>query len=248
MSVRISVQHCTADFLCSWWWCAIFFAVAFVVYVFLYEETKYTHTIAGVPQESSQDPLGDIATNHGVPAEIIMEKSDSGSGDKSTPEGTISPDSEKALEETTRKLSVISINQGIPRKTYWQRLAITTPSEGSFSTFARHSYQPLFILFTIPAVGYMSLVYGVMLAWSTVMTTTLSQYLFLPPYNFTAAQVGLMSLPPFIGTTIGSIIAGPLSDWHILYLARRNKGVYEPEMRLWMFIPFIVFVSFNCPP
>jgi MFS family permease len=51
-----------------------------------------------------------------------------------------------------------------------------------------------------------------------------------------------MSLPPFIATSLGLIICGPLSDWIILFLAKRNKGIYEPEMRLWVIAAFIPFV------
>ena len=39
----------------------------------------------------------------------------------------------------------------------------------------------------------------------------------------------------------GCLICGPVSDWMILRLARRHNGVYEPEMRLWVFVPFIPF-------
>jgi MFS family permease len=63
----------------------------------------------------------------------------------------------------------------------------------------------------------------------------------LPPYNFNSTQIGLMNLAPFIGNTLGSLICGPLSDWTILRLAKRNNGIYEPEMRLWVFVPFIPF-------
>jgi MFS family permease len=64
----------------------------------------------------------------------------------------------------------------------------------------------------------------------------------LPPYNFDSAQIGLMSLPSFIGTTLGALLIGPISDRSILYLAHRNHGVYEPEMRLWAMAPFVPFV------
>lgn len=77
------------------------------------------------------------------------------------------------------------------------------------------------------------------------MITVLSSLMTLPPYNFTPSQIGLMSLPAFIGTTIASLIIGPLSDWSIIWLARRNrqsKGIYEPEMRLWAMVPFVSFV------
>jgi MFS family permease len=51
-----------------------------------------------------------------------------------------------------------------------------------------------------------------MLSWQTVMVTVLSSYMNLPPYNFDSAQIGLMSVAPFIGTTIGAVLTGPLSD------------------------------------
>jgi len=120
-------------------------------------------------------------------------------------------------------------------------LTFTTTTPGSWQTFARHAWQPFFILFTVPGVAYSSCVYAVLLAWSTVMTAALSTYMLDPPYNFTSVDIGLMNLAPFIGNTLGCLICGPISDWMILRLARRNNGVYEPEMRLWVFVPFIPF-------
>ncbi|KAF1345387.1 hypothetical protein BDV97DRAFT_360981 [Delphinella strobiligena] len=66
------------------------------------------------------------------------------------------------------------INRAIPTKTYIQQLSLITKSP-------RHSWQPFMVLFTIPTVFYMSLVYGVVLVWSTVMATVLSSWMALPP-------------------------------------------------------------------
>lgn len=222
-----------------WWWIAIFLGLGGLVFIFTYEETKYSNpTMAGLDPNNLRDPLAEVERRQSV---VQQEKTE----ESMTVAGDVTPDSqsrdEEAAETTIRKMSVVHIDPMIPRKTYRERLAIFTPSHGDFSMFLRHSYQPVQILCTIPAVAYMSLVYGVMLAWSTVMTTTLSGWMILPPYNFTAAQIGLMSLPPFIGSTIGSLVCGPLSDWVILWLARRNKGIYEPEMRLWVMAPFLPF-------
>lgn len=49
-----------------------------------------------------------------------------------------------------------------------------------------------------------------------------------------------MNLAPFIGSCLGSVYGGPLSDFHILRLSQRNKGIYEPEMRFWLALPWIV--------
>jgi hypothetical protein len=51
-----------------------------------------------------------------------------------------------------------------------------------------------------------------------------------------------MGLPPFIGTSLATIICGPLSDSIALRLAKRNGGVFEPEMRLWLCLIFLPLV------
>ncbi|RSL66446.1 hypothetical protein CEP53_003343 [Fusarium sp. AF-6] len=55
-----------------------------------------------------------------------------------------------------------------------------------------------------------------------------------PPYNFNTAGVGLMLLGPFVGNIIGSVYGGWFGDWLIVRLARRNGGIFEPEMRLYI--------------
>jgi MFS family permease len=96
------------------------------------------------------------------------------------------------------------------------------------------------ILVSIPGVAFSSLTYAILNAFNTVMTTALSTYMIEPPYDFSASQIGLMSLAPFIGSTLGSIIIGPLSDYIALRLSRRNKGVYEPEFRFYCFLPLFL--------
>lgn len=212
-----------------WWWMTIFFGVVLIAFIFGFEESKFDWTAAVI---------------HGVPPspDVASTKSDAeGQGDKqqsvSDPEKATPPD----LSPGEEPLTSIQIDPSIPRKTYWQRLSFATTTPGPFMLFARHAYQPFEILFTIPGVAYMSLVYAVLLAWSTVMSAALSTYMILPPYDFNSTQIGLMNLAPFIGNTMGSLICGPLSDWIILRLAKKNHGIYEPEMRLWVFVPFIPF-------
>jgi hypothetical protein len=57
------------------------------------------------------------------------------------------------------------------------------------------------------------------------------------PYNFNAAQIGLFHLGGFTGTLLATLTAPPLIDWLIVRLAKRNEGIFEPEMRLWMMFP-----------
>ncbi|ORY59981.1 major facilitator superfamily domain-containing protein [Pseudomassariella vexata] len=203
-----------------WWWCAILFGIQLVMFIFGFEESKF-------------DWRGAV---QGTPWGEDVVLSDKTIGDK------VAVDPEKhASSEPSPVLSIVQIDPSIPRKTYWEMLLGTTTTKGPWQLFARHGYQPFLILFTIPGVAYMSLVYAVLLAWSTVFSAALSTYMIEAPYNFSSSQIGLMNLAPFIGNTLGSVICGPLSDQVILKLARRNNGIYEPEMRLWLFVPFIPF-------
>jgi hypothetical protein len=148
---------------------------------------------------------------------------------------------------TTREQTIMSVDDqridySIPMRTYRQRLAFTTATKGPFSLIFRHTYQPFWILFTFPAAAYTALQYGSILAWFSVLATTEATYFYLPPYNFGPIGIGLLNLPAFLGCILGAIWGGPVSDWSILFFAKRNKGIYEPEMRLWLAI-FPVFVG-----
>jgi MFS family permease len=220
-----------------WWWCAIWFAVCIVLFVFGYEETKYSYpsTLTGISPKTHNAPgveSDKTPSDSKVPSEQTKEPGILTNSDSRTPEEGLSPSLTTGVIITT----------SIPIKTYRQKLALWTTSQGSLKSFFRHSYQPAQILFTIPAVFYMSLDYGVTNAWRTIMVTILSSTMTYPPYNFDASQIGFMNVAAFVGGTIGALVIGPLSDWSILYLARRNKGIYEPEMRLWMMAPFVPFV------
>ena len=69
---------------------------------------------------------------------------------------------------------------------------------------------------------------------STINILSLTQTTIYPrePYNFSTTGVGNMNISPAIGAVLGSAFGGPLVDKAIVYFAKRNGGVYEPEMRL----------------
>lgn len=149
-----------------------------------------------------------------------------------------------ANDVRNKDLYSVRINRDIPTKTYWQKLALTTAaSDGKgIRSFLRHMYQPLILLVTIPAIMYTALAYGILIALQDVMSTAFSLFMTRPPYNFTPSQIGMMNLSKLVGSTIGSLLVGPISDGVIIWLSRRNNGIYEPEMRLWSLVPFLPFI------
>ncbi|KAJ7045049.1 major facilitator superfamily domain-containing protein [Mycena alexandri] len=61
-----------------------------------------------------------------------------------------------------------------------------------------------------------------------------------PPYNFSNAAVGMTNIPSIVGTISGCLFWGWLSDWDLARRTRKNGGIREPEMRLWLIIPGVI--------
>ncbi|KAL1981063.1 hypothetical protein VTN96DRAFT_3128 [Rasamsonia emersonii] len=104
----------------------------------------------------------------------------------------------------------------------------------AFKIFARP-----FVLFFYPAVFWGFLCFGTTITWIVVFSVVNGVIFVAPPYNFSIAQTGLISLSPFVLTIIGEVISGPLNDWICVSLTKRNRGIYEPEFRL----PLMIFVA-----
>ena len=206
-----------------WWWMAILFGVGLMVFIFFYEETMFAiEPIDGVP-----------INDRGFP-KPVSDKDAEALGHEEI-------DTAKREREPV-PYEPVEVDWSIPKKTYLQKLSLWSNSPMSFGQLAKHSYRPFLIMFSIPAVLFMAIEYGVMTACTTVPVTTFSSVMTLPPYNFGSAQIGLMGIPPFVGTCLATIFCGPLSDSIVLYLAKRNGGIYEPEMRLWLCLAFTPLV------
>jgi hypothetical protein len=81
-----------------------------------------------------------------------------------------------------------------------------------------------------------SFVAGLSWSWLSVLFGITALIYGSAPYNFSVFQIGLL----FIGGVAVSILAfvsGPLSDWTCKFLARHNRGIYEPEVSR---MPFLV--------
>lgn len=199
-----------------WWWSAIFLGADLLAFIFICEETKYTVT-PSVSTSTTTASDGDVQQHP--------------TNDKSQEYGEI------ALTRTHTEV----VDHSIPQNSYAQRMALWTTTPGSLKSFLRHTYQPFWILFTMPAVAYTAIQYGAALSWYSIIGVSTATYFPVAPYNFGTVGIGLLNLPPFIGCALSTLFAGPLSDWSIQWLARRNRGVYEPEMRLYLLvIPMIL--------
>lgn len=203
-----------------WWWCVIFLAVTFLAVLFLFEESKYIPVVTG----SHTVAIDQVQS----PAAVDVEST--------------SKDNSKSMAETPALETLASHTTSVPHytpKTYAQRMALVSKTPGSITHFF---WQPVVVLFSFPAVTYTALTYGSLLAWFAIMTSVQATYMLYPPYNFSAIGIGLMNLPPFIGAFFGFFYGGWLNDKSIIMLSKRNQGIYEPEMRLWLALPCAIIV------
>ncbi|KXG52615.1 Major facilitator superfamily domain, general substrate transporter [Penicillium griseofulvum] len=133
--------------------------------------------------------------------------------------------------------SHLSANSRPSRKSYSQRLALVTKTD---QPILQHFYQPFIVFFTFPAVAFTALSFGSILAWFSANASAGSYFLIYEPYNFGPSAIGLFHLGGFVGCLFATFTAPFFNDWLIIWLARRNEGIFEPEMRLWMMIPAAV--------
>ncbi|KAI1910438.1 hypothetical protein LOZ12_004658 [Ophidiomyces ophidiicola] len=127
-----------------------------------------------------------------------------------------------------------------PPKSYWQRMGLWNTTYSDPRPLWLVALSPFFLL-TYPAVMWGGLVYGIQIMWLSLITVTQSATFSAPPYNFSITNVGNTNFAAFIGGILGMFWGGSVSDWCILRLSRRNKGIMEPEFRLWtMLIPAIL--------
>ena len=92
-----------------------------------------------------------------------------------------------------------------------------------------------------PATVYSYLTFSAQLALYICIYATYASVFQLPPYSMNTGVSGLINIASSIGTFVGAYCGGGLTDTFIKYWARRNNGIFEPEMRLVaMIMPFFL--------
>lgn len=115
------------------------------------------------------------------------------------------------------------------KKSYWSELKVWN-GRVCDDPFWKVLTRPLMMLI-FPQVLFSFFAYGLTTSWLVVVGSVLAQIFTAPPYNFSVSGVGLVAISPLIGSIIGAFTSGPVADWVIKWMARRNNGVYEPEFR-----------------
>ncbi|PQE24684.1 major facilitator superfamily transporter protein [Rutstroemia sp. NJR-2017a WRK4] len=198
------------------WWCAIAIAVAFVYCLFLMEETNYDrHT----PQSTTSN---DETTSEFTIQNLAGEKG----SESETPTPSTAPDSTVVY----------------PRKTYRQKLSVIDQKRPNRILYLM--WAP-FKFFRFPVVVWAGFMYGTnALVWTGILNATASPIYTSAPYHFISNEVGFAYFGGVVGMLVGSLWVTYAGPFLVLRLARRNKGVAEPEHILYLFIASLICVPF----
>ncbi|OAX77483.1 hypothetical protein ACJ72_08218 [Emergomyces africanus] len=134
------------------------------------------------------------------------------------------------------------IRDGAPRKvTYWQTLKLFNGRKTD------ESYWKLFLrplpLFLHPGILWACLTQGVLIGWTVFIGVVLAAIFIAPPLWFTEVEVGYLYTGAFVGSIVGLILSGLLSDYTAKLLIKLNKGKFEPEFRIVLVLFQLVFSS-----
>ncbi len=185
--------------------CAILYRVWMIVLFFFCPETAYRRHEAYNTDLGTKDHTEELAEKRAAAGEKPSEIEDSGQVETNT-------------------------SWSEPKHSYWHSLKIFHGRQCD-DAYWKVLTRPL-IMLIFPQVLFSFFPYGLTTSWLIVVGSILAQVFTVPPYSFTVSEVGLVAVAPLVGAIIGAFVTGPLADWVVKFMSRRNKGVYEPEFRL----------------
>ena len=138
---------------------------------------------------------------------------------------------EKSLHTVQLENAISRQTTGIPtKKAFWENMKLF---DGTYSD------ENLLALIIAPfaicmnaSVCYVIVVQAWFVGLFVAIAFVLAQIFAYPPYNLNPSHIGYLSLGPFVGGLIAMLLFGAITDPIMMYMTRRNKGVYEPEYRL----------------
>ncbi|OHW96485.1 major facilitator superfamily transporter [Colletotrichum incanum] len=156
---------------------------------------------------------------------------------------------EKGLKETSDsdKVAPILSAKGpvmgpASKKSYLDKIKVFRQTDINHEASLVEMLIRPFLYFSFPSIVFAGFMYGAVVCYFNVLNGTASLVLSSLPYNFRASIVGLSYVSCLIGVGIGTVYSGLFGDRFVIWKARRNKGIVEPESRLWLFTALLICV------
>ncbi|KAJ5618605.1 hypothetical protein N7528_006716 [Penicillium herquei] len=139
------------------------------------------------------------------------------------------------IEDSSDSLSRHPSPSATPLKSFRQELAVYT---GSYSdeNILKLLLGPFLCLTNLVALWNVVMT-GVVTSTYVAISYVVAQIFSAASYLLSTAQIGYLSVGPFLGGVIGCTLVARSSDPLAVWMAKHNNGIYEPEFRL----PLIIF-------
>lgn len=223
-----------------WWLNSALLGFTTICCIFLFPETRYNNRVGSQQMAGSTSPFKSDSREklpEGPTSTHRSSANENLDSERDAPHRT----PEQVTMEPQDKLEPVLTHQdpwlgrGKPSKQQWK---LAQPYQGSL---LQEFWTP-WKLFAFPIVQFAAFI----VSWSAsaflTINLTQSQVFAEPPYNFTSSKIGLFNFALLIGTFIGLLTAGPLSDFVAARLTKRRGGIREPEMRLLAMIPYVILM------
>ena len=147
------------------------------------------------------------------------------------------------LPETLYSRNGTKDNGGQPVSSLRQRLLFQGTSRRGRSLQPMDFVRPWQML-KYPSVLLPTLYYSASFAYGSILFVITAASIFGQLYHFKPYQTGiLLGVPLTVGSILGELVAGGLSDWISEKRALRRNGQRKPEDRLLALAPAIVLLS-----
>ena len=161
---------------------------------------------------------------------------------RSSPSLTPSPPSTGGVavgEKSTTTTAAETIAQP-KQKTPYLKTLLPFNGRKTDEPFFKLLLRPL-PLFFHPAILWACLIQGVIIGWTVLIGVVIAVIFMGPPLFFNELRTGYLYTSAFIGSIVGLVLSGLLSDRINKAMIRRNGGQYEPEFRILLVIPMLLF-------
>lgn len=238
----------------KWWWTfnliAIFCAACLPAVVFLCPETAFRRDSAlnldmlasdentAIRQE--EQPVGQASQRDSSGNDEEKVNGPTAAGPTPGASGTAPGSAAAAAATTTGTATDANSARPIPEKVSYVKSLALFNGRKSDENFFKLLLRP-FPLFLQPAFLWASLTQGTLIGWTVFIGVVLAEFFLGYPLWWDEVKTGYAYTGAFIGALLGFLIAGVLADWSAKKLTRMNNGIYEPEFRLVLVIPQLVF-------
>ncbi|KAI9733656.1 MAG: hypothetical protein M1834_003258 [Cirrosporium novae-zelandiae] len=215
---------------------AIIGAVVLLLFIFSFEETLFPRflfssevpVIIGRTSQDSDESTRELHNGKTAKGGDIASTAPLGNENDSSNAPQAQPD------------SYWTSSDKFPKRSYAELLKLWTYYPQNRTTFWQYFRRP-FLLATFPNIIIAGFIFAFGSTAGIVSFNTISEILTAPPYNWSTTKTGLSFLAAVIGNIIGWAL-GALSDHLVIHIARRNGGVKEPEMRLYVLSISVILV------